>query len=103
LARGEHFYFVSDAGFAGSYDARTGKRVWYERLAAGFTASPLLIDNKIYAASTEGDVYVFAAEPAFQLLAHNELGEAIRATPAVAGGRLYIRGERSLYCFGKMK
>jgi outer membrane protein assembly factor BamB len=103
LARGENFYFVSDAGFAGCYEARTGKRVWYERLAAGFTASPLLIGNKIYAASTEGDVYVFAAEPAFQLLAHNELGEAIRATPAVAGGRLYIRGEHFLYCFGKSK
>ena len=73
----------------------------FERLAdTGFTASPLLINGKVYAAGTTGDVYVFAAEPTFQLLARNELGEVIRATAAVAGGRLYIRGERYLYCIG---
>jgi outer membrane protein assembly factor BamB len=101
VARGEHFYFVNDAGFAGCFHARTGKRVWFERLADNFTASPLVIDGKIYAASTAGDVYVFAAEPSFQLLARNALGETIRATPAVANGRLYIRGENHLYCVGK--
>jgi outer membrane protein assembly factor BamB len=101
LARGEHFYFVNDAGFAGCYHARTGKRVWFERIAEGFHASPLAIDDKIYAASTAGDVYVLAAEPTYGLLARNELGEMIRATPAVADGRLYIRGARHLYCFGK--
>ena len=38
VAHGEHVYFVNDAGFAGCYHARTGKRVWYERLAdSGFT------------------------------------------------------------------
>ena len=101
LARGEYFYFVNDAGMAGCYHARTGKRVWFERLDdAGFTASPLVVSGKVYAASTAGDVYVFAAEPTFQLLARNELDEGIRATPAVADGRLYIRGEHHLYCIG---
>jgi outer membrane protein assembly factor BamB len=104
LARGEHFYFVNDAGLAGCCVARTGKRVWFERLAeAGFYASPLLIDGKMYAASSVGDVYVFAAEPTFRLLARNELGETIRATPAVADGRLYIRGDRHLFCIGKSR
>jgi outer membrane protein assembly factor BamB len=104
VARGEHFYFVNDYGFAGCYHARTGKREWFERVAdAGFHASPLVIDGKVYAASTGGYVYVFAAEPTFRLLARNELGEVIRATPAVATGRLYIRGERHLYCLGKSR
>jgi outer membrane protein assembly factor BamB len=101
LARGEHFYFVNDAGFAGCYHARTGKRIWFERVSdTGFHTSPLLIDGKVYAASTGGAVYVFAAEPTFRLLARNELGEVFRATPAVAAGRLYLRGDRHLYCFG---
>ena len=104
LIRDEHFYFVNDAGFAGCYHAATGKRVWFERLSdAGFHASPLLIDGKIYAVSTAGDVYVLAAEPTYRLLAHSELGEVVRATPAVADGRLYIRGERHLYCIGKTR
>jgi outer membrane protein assembly factor BamB len=102
VARREHFYFVNDAGFAGCYQSHTGKRVWYERLGdAGFHASPVVIDGKIYAADLAGAVYVLAAEPTFRLLARNELGESVRATPAVADGRLYIRGERHLFCIGK--
>jgi len=103
LAHGEHFYFVNDVGFAGCYHARTGKRAWFERLAdSGFHASPLLIDGKVYASSAAGEVFVFAAEPTYRLLARNELGEVVRATAAVAGSRLFIRGERNLYCFGKV-
>jgi outer membrane protein assembly factor BamB len=101
LARGEHFYFVNDYGFAGCFHARTGKKVWFERLSdAAFNASPVLIDGKVYAASVAGDVYVFAAEPTFRLLARNEMGEVIRATPAVANGRLYLRGDAHLFCIG---
>jgi outer membrane protein assembly factor BamB len=102
VARGEHCYFVNDAGLAGCYHARTGKQEWLQRIAsAGFHASPLLINGKVYAASTGGDVVVFAAEPTFRLLARNKLGELVRATPAVADGRLYIWGERHLFCIGK--
>jgi len=104
VARGEHVYFVNDAGLAGCYHARTGKRVWFERLAdAGFHASPLIINGKVYATSTAGEVYVFAAKPTFRLLARNDLAETVRATAAVADGRLYIRGERHLYCVGKTR
>jgi len=104
LANGEHFYFVNDAGLAGCYHARTGKRVWFERLSeSGFYASPLLIDGKIYATNSSGDVYVFAAEPTFKVLARNQFGETVRATPAVADGKLYIRGDRHLFCVGKSR
>ena len=102
VAHGDHFYFVTDAGYAGCISARTGKREWLERITSsgGFYASPLMIDGKIYAASSSGDVYVVQAEPKYRLLAHNELGDVVRATPAVADGRLYIRGERYLWCIG---
>jgi outer membrane protein assembly factor BamB len=103
VALGEHIYFVNDIGIAGCYHARTGKRVWFERLAEGFHASPLVINGKVYATSIAGDVCVFAAEPTFRLLARSELGEGVRATPAVADGRLYVRGERHLYCIGKQQ
>jgi outer membrane protein assembly factor BamB len=103
LSRAGYLYFVNDAGFAGCYEAKTGKRGWFERLPdAAFTASPVLIDDKVYAASEEGDVFVFTASPgAFQLLARNRLGEVVRASPAVADGRLYIRGQNHLFCIGK--
>jgi outer membrane protein assembly factor BamB len=102
LQRGPHLYFVNDAGFAGCYEARSGQRIWHERVpGAKFTASPVMIDGKIYAASDAGDVFVFAADPNYRQLAKNTLGERIRATPAVANDRLYIRGQNHLFCIGK--
>jgi outer membrane protein assembly factor BamB len=104
LSRGEHLYWVSDNGYAGCTEARTGASVWYERLpGADITASPILVDGKVYAANEKGDVFVLAAEPKYQVLARNSLGEGVMATPAVADGRLYIRGKAHLYCITKRK
>ncbi len=66
------------------------------------TASPVLIDGKVYAAGEDGEVYVFEASPkAFKLLAKNSLGEGVASTPAVASNRLYIHGKENLFCIGK--
>ncbi len=102
LTRGEHVYFVNDLGRAGCYHAKTGAKVWFETIPdAKFYGSPVLIDGKIYAASEQGDVYVIAAEPKYQLLARNSFGELIESTPAVSNGTLYIRTATHLYAIGK--
>jgi outer membrane protein assembly factor BamB len=101
VTRGDYVYFTNDSGYAACFHAKTGKKMWYQRQAdAKFSASPIMIDGKIYACSEQGDVYVFAAEPTYQLIAKNSLRELIRATPAVADGRLYIRGRDHLFCIG---
>jgi outer membrane protein assembly factor BamB len=96
-----HLYTVNDKGIAGCYVGQTGKEVWNDRLAQAFTASPVLIDGKIYAISEDGMVYVYAAATSFKVLAKNPLGEPVYASPAVADNRLFIRGKTSLYCIGK--
>jgi outer membrane protein assembly factor BamB len=102
VARGGNVFMVNDAGYAGCFEARTGKQVWLERLPdARFYASPLLIDGKIYAFSEQGDAFVFAADSKLHVLARNTLGDRIVASPAVADGRLYVRGAKYLYCIGK--
>ena len=100
LVHGEHLYWVNDHGVAGCQVAATGKTVWTARLGEPVTASPVLIDGKIYAVSEAGTVSVFAAAPVFQRLARNAVGEAVVASPAVAGNRLFIRGRRHLICIG---
>jgi outer membrane protein assembly factor BamB len=35
----------------------------------------------------------------WKLLAVNDLGEDVNATPALADGRVYVRTRDSLYCF----
>jgi outer membrane protein assembly factor BamB len=101
LARGEHLYSTSDTGHAACHVARTGEEVWRVALCKdGFTASPILIDDKVYAVAKNGVVYVFEAAPTFKLLAKNAVGESVSSTPAVADNHLFIRGETHLFCIG---
>jgi len=100
LAQGDYLFGVHDKGIASCHLAHNGEEVWRKRLDSGFIASPILVDGKIYAASQKGSVYVFAAAPEFKLLAENSIGEAVSSTPAVAENRLFLRGEKHLFCIG---
>jgi outer membrane protein assembly factor BamB len=101
LYRNGYLYWTNDGGIAGCTVAKSGETIWTERLGGAITASPVLIDGKVYAVGENGTVYVFPAEPAFKLLAKNPLGELVRASPAVADGRLFIRGQKHLFCIGQ--
>jgi outer membrane protein assembly factor BamB len=104
VAVGDHLYFVNDKGFAGCYEAKTGKQMWFTRLMGDCTASPIVIDGKVYAIDEDGEAFVFEANPTkLNVLAKNSLGETDRATPAVADNRLFIRGQQHLFCIGKAK
>ncbi len=103
LAKDGLIFWIDDRiGAAVCADAKTGTEYWNERLGNGtVSASPVMIDGKIYIPSESGTVFVFAAAKEFDLLANNNLKEQVYATPAVADGRLYIRGFKNLYCIGK--
>jgi outer membrane protein assembly factor BamB len=101
LAWEDYIFAVNDKGLALCYLAQTGKPLWNEHLANGFSASPILINGKVYAVSEDGEVFVFPAAPSFKQLAKNSIGEKVRATPAVANNRLFIRGQQHLFCIGQ--
>jgi hypothetical protein len=42
-----------------------------------------------------------SAEPEWNVLFTSDLGEACHATPAIASGRVYVRTQKTLYCFGQ--
>src|SRR5262249_47563652 len=92
---------VNDKGLALCYQAQTGKPIWTEHLADGFTASPILIAGKVYAISEDGEAFVFAARASYKRLAKNSVGEKVMATPAVANNRLFIRSQEHLFCIGR--
>lgn len=101
LASGDVLVTVGDKGVAGGYDLATGRELWVQRLGGAFSASPLLIDGKIFAVGEDGAAFVFTAGSKYQLVARNSLDDTIIATPAVSDGRLYIRGRTTLYCFAQ--
>ncbi len=103
LASGPYVFGVNDFGIATCHVVKTGEKLWSQSLGdrVKVEASPVLIDGKIYTIDLDGKVYVFEAGPKFKLLATNSVGESVAATPAVANGRLFIRGEGHLFCIGK--
>jgi outer membrane protein assembly factor BamB len=97
----DYLYLPSDKNFVTCLDARTGTQVWKERLGDQFHASPVAAGERIYIATKEGNVKVLRAGPSFELLADNPMGETIVASPAISSGRIYLRGEKHLYCVGE--
>jgi hypothetical protein len=64
-------------------------------------ASPVAFEGRILLFSEDGDTFVLKAGPTHEVLRTNPLGEPIHATPAVAGGEVYIRGDSHLYAIGR--
>jgi len=106
LVYGDYLYVVNDmTSIASCFEAKTGKVMWQGRLGEAhkesFSASPIGVDGKVFFTNDEGQTFVLAAGPKFQLLRVNELGERTLATPALVDGRWYYRTERHLLAIGK--
>jgi outer membrane protein assembly factor BamB len=97
----ELIFTVSDNGVAQCLDAKSGAVKWNQRLSGDYKASPLAVDGRIYFVNTTGLCTVVAAAPTFEKLAANQVSDEILASPAVADGKLYLRGRKSLYCIDK--
>jgi outer membrane protein assembly factor BamB len=100
---GDYLYLTTDRGILTAIDARTGE-VKYEGgripIPATFTASPVAFEGKILMTSEDGDTFIVKAGPKHEILGTNSLGEAVYASPAIADGHIYIRGEKNLYSIG---
>lgn len=87
-------YIVKYQGILTVYDAKTGERQFQQRLAGGtsaFTSSPVAANGKVYLASEEGHIFVLKTGPTYELLAQNDMGESVLATPAISEGMLLYR------------
>ena len=100
---GDYLYLTTDRGILTAIDAKTGE-VKYEGgripIPATFTASPVAFDGKILLTSEDGDTFIVKAGPKHEIIGTNSVGEPVYASPAMADGRIYIRGEKNLYAIG---
>jgi outer membrane protein assembly factor BamB len=100
LVKGDLAFLWSDTGTVTCVRAATGEEVWREKVGANFYGSPVCVGDRMYCISTKGEVIVLAAGDKYRLLARNPLGEKSHATPAIAGGRMYLRTWSHLVCIG---
>jgi outer membrane protein assembly factor BamB len=94
-------YMMGDVGVASVVDAKTGERVWQERIGGVYTASPVAADGKVYFLSENGETVVLSAGRNPRVLARNKLDARQLASPAISGGRLFIRSDDTLFAIGK--
>jgi outer membrane protein assembly factor BamB len=96
----DKLFTFNDMGISTCLDATTGKLLWTERLPDQFTASPIEAGGFIYVSGESGKTYVLKVSDKFELVATNDLGSPILASPAIVDGNLLLRTRDALYCIG---
>ena len=95
-------YLAKEGGIVTSYDAKTGKIMKNARVrgTGAYYASPIAGDGKVFLVSEKGVISVLRAGGEWEVLSSRDIKERTVATPVVADGKLYVRSEAALYCFG---
>jgi outer membrane protein assembly factor BamB len=94
-------YVVSDNGVTTCFEAANGKQVWQGRIDGDFSSSPVLAGEFLFVTNERGKTYVLKTGPKFEVVAQNDLNDGGFASPAICGGRIYLRTDQHLYCIGQ--
>lgn len=97
IVNGPYLFLWGDSGVVSCVEIATGEKVWGpQRVGGKYSGSPVLVDGKIYCIAEEGEVVVIEAGPEYKELGRSPLGDESYSTPAVANGRMYLRGFHTL-------
>ena len=102
LAYGGVLYMINDAGILTTFRAASGEVIQQARLGGTpdhYYASPVAADGRVLFASQSGRVTLMKSGGRHEVIGSWDLDGEIYATPAIAGGRIYIRTPGSLYCW----
>ena len=94
-------YLLRPRGNIVCLDPVTGNTIWtgsLPRTNASFYASPVIANGVLYAAREDGVVFAARVQDKFEVLSENPMHERIIASPAIADGRLLLRGDEHLFC-----
>ena len=94
-------YVLSDRGQIDCLEPKTGATIWSETLPRGssnFYASPLIANGIMYAVREDGSAFVMQVEGGWKILAEYKFQDRVIASIVPAANRLFVRGEKNLYC-----
>jgi len=102
---GKYFLVAADNGTGSCFEAKSGERYWQERMGKHYSASLVAAGGLAYFLADDGITKVVRPgdDSKIDVVAENEIGEHCFASPAISQGRLFIRGEKHLYCIGDKK
>jgi outer membrane protein assembly factor BamB len=82
-------------------DAKTGKILWTKNFKRGFWSSPTLVGENVYLTDNKGKTVIFKLAETYQAVGEGNLGEPVITSPAISDSKIYLRGEKNLYCIGQ--
>jgi len=97
-------FVVKKGGISAAFDIDDGSTIWKKKRIRNFgnyLASPIAAGGRIYVPGENGTIVVLKAGPKVDILARNDVGDSLVATPAIADDRLYVRTLHKLYCFAE--
>ncbi len=97
VTTGDYLYTTMTNGKVYCIEASTGKILWIEDLGLQYP-SPVLAGGLVYMPNDEGVITVIKPGPEFKYVSKNAIGERMNASPAISNGKIYLRGNRNLYC-----
>jgi len=103
IIKGDRVFLTSEQGWATCLDLQKGTEIWQERIGGGFSASPVAAGDYLYCIANDGVVHVLKMGDKYDRVGKVELGEPTQSTPAIAGGKLIIRTEKSLIAINGSK
>ena len=94
-------FLLNDGGVMTCRSAKDGKIYWQERVVGAPYSSPIIINDKVYCCSKEGELTVIKASDKLEPVSSYKFDDGIYASPAVENGNLLIRTFSKLYCISK--
>lgn len=101
LTGGKLYFYKEKTGLLTCVEAATGAPVYETKRITGVGrtyASPIAAAGHIYLTDRSGVITVITTGADPEVVAVNDMGEGVDATPAADGKDLFIRGERHLFC-----
>ena len=66
-----------------------------------YYSTPITLGERIIIAAERGTVFVIKPSNKLKIIARNEIGEKLAATPAIVDNTIYLRGQKHLWSFKK--
>jgi len=101
VATDKYLIVSTSYGVIACYEKQTGEKLWEAEFDNSIYASPVIADGKVFLMDKQGIMHIFKADKVYETIAESPLGEGSVCTPAFSDGRIYIRGEKHLFCIGE--
>ncbi len=103
VVKDDRLFVINMTGIGECLDLKTGEEIDKARIRSGDHGGPVwgssvLVGDRIYATNKQGVTFVMKANPNFDVIAANDLGDASNGTPAFSNGEIFIRTENALWC-----